>query len=468
MPIEIDVGRLPRLLFTAPWDPVVVRRGDALGLRALTDQFAEAVAPDLSNRIRDGRWVTILAWCLARSQEAFDASGGRSLETRIDQRRRYDWLRPLELMWVARTVALVPDDWSRRSLNGIRRVRPWYIDHGMKPNRFGMSDAQFRAYRQTGMYGGYRLAFRKWPGMTLLGDGWTLGPAAQHLAQWLDSFLKEARPAWRLQDNGDIDLSVSAKRARSKEDQWWLKQWPNFSEGGRQADGKTLPRPRNEFAKLPEASLLVPLVFGEDPRGARRKAVARALVTAKAPTHIGICEYLADVFADDPVIAALPRFSRLADAGMEAMDLVAKVLGGSPDVALADIARHPRVKPVCRELFDAAQAWEKTDSPDIRHVGSASRLAGAMRDPAPVKCLGALIEHHQICGGGLRWFSLLDGRVEARSLQGSRNSSRYGFRLWSLCRLAVQCGVVGRMPRALLDDARADDEEAGADEDDNE
>ena len=74
---EAYVDRESRLLFTAPWEPLVVRRGDALGLRALADQFADAVAPDLSNRVRDGRWVTILAWCLARSQEVFHASGGR-------------------------------------------------------------------------------------------------------------------------------------------------------------------------------------------------------------------------------------------------------------------------------------------------------------------------------------------------------------------------------------------------------
>src|SRR3954470_11934403 len=42
----------PRLLFTEPWDPIVVRRGDALGLLALTSVFAEMVAPGLTNRVR--------------------------------------------------------------------------------------------------------------------------------------------------------------------------------------------------------------------------------------------------------------------------------------------------------------------------------------------------------------------------------------------------------------------------------
>jgi len=76
-----DVAHQPRIFFTAPWDPVVVRRGDALGLRALADEFAEAVAAGLSNRVRDGRWVTILAWCLVHSQEVFRMRSGPSVST---------------------------------------------------------------------------------------------------------------------------------------------------------------------------------------------------------------------------------------------------------------------------------------------------------------------------------------------------------------------------------------------------
>jgi hypothetical protein len=210
---EADVDREPRLLFTTPWEPLVVRRGDALGLRALTDQFADAVAPDLSNRVRDGRWVTILAWCLARSHEVFHASGGRSLATRTEQRERYAWLRPLELMWVARTIALA-DDWRDRSLAGLRRVRPWYENNNRSTDRFGMTEDQFRAYRQTGLYGGYRVAFRKWPRMTVLGDGWTPGPATLGLAKWLDEKLGEARPSWPLGAGDGDDDSLSKRSAK--------------------------------------------------------------------------------------------------------------------------------------------------------------------------------------------------------------------------------------------------------------
>lgn len=35
--------------FSAPWDPLPVRRGDALGLRAGADYFADIIAPGLSS-----------------------------------------------------------------------------------------------------------------------------------------------------------------------------------------------------------------------------------------------------------------------------------------------------------------------------------------------------------------------------------------------------------------------------------
>src|SRR5688572_20070045 len=185
--VEVEEPLQPRMLFTAPWEPPLVRRGDALGLRALTDVFAETIAPGLSNRVQDGRWVTILAWSLARSQDVFHASGRHSVDTRGAQADRYAWLRPLELMWVARTVALA-EDWGERALAGRRRVAPWceaYQDGRHAPDRFGMTSDQFRAYRQTGIYGAYRVAFRKWPGMTSGGNGWTPGKETNRLADWL-------------------------------------------------------------------------------------------------------------------------------------------------------------------------------------------------------------------------------------------------------------------------------------------
>jgi hypothetical protein len=67
---------------------------------ALADRLGDALAPDFSNRITDGRWLTILAWCLCRSHAAFHKTGRRNVDNRLLARERYTWLRPLELMWV--------------------------------------------------------------------------------------------------------------------------------------------------------------------------------------------------------------------------------------------------------------------------------------------------------------------------------------------------------------------------------
>jgi hypothetical protein len=439
---------------------VVVRRGDALGLRALADQFADAVAPDLSNRVRDGRWVTILAWCLARSQEVFHASGGRAVMTRAEQRERYAWLRPAELMWVARTIALA-EDWRDRSLAGQRRIRPWYEDDEKLTDRFGMSVDQFRAYRQTGMYGGYRVGFRKWPGMTVLENGWTPGAAANRLAMWLDGKLGAARPDWPLHVGGGDEDSLSTRSAklwRGEEYTWWLRHWKAFDKGGRNADLSTLPRRKDEFAVLPEADLLKPLVFGADSSGKRRQYVAREVSRASMTDHIEVCEHLGRVFASDPTITLLPNFSRLADAGMAAMDLIAKTLYKDSQVALVDVAATPSAGPICKELMAAAQGWLNGAEMQIRHIETAHRFASAIASAQPVECLRALLQHHETYGGGLRWFVLRSGRVEPRTPP-NVGSSRYRFRLWSLCRLATQCAVLPDMPAALLRDAEAEEVE---------
>jgi len=456
----------PRILFTAPWEPVVVRRGDALGLRALADQFADAVAPDLSNRVRDGRWVTILAWCLARSHQVFHASGGRSVATRTQQRERYAWLRPLELMWVARTIALA-EDWRDRSLSGQRSVKPWYNDHEHATDRFGMSVDQFRAYRQTGMYGGYRLAFRKWPGMTVLGDGWTPGPATNQLAKWLDARLGAARPPWPLHvgDGADDGLSTrSAKLGRGDEYRWWLRRWTTFDRGGRSIDQNTLPRGKSEFEILPEFKLLKPLVFGDDQNGKRRLNVAREVAKAAAANHMEVCEYLCRVFASDSTITLLPRFSRLADAGMAAMDLIAKSLQNASRVELADVAALPDAPRVCDELKAAAQEWNMNTEMQLRHIERAHRFASAIPSARPIECLRAILQHHEVYGGGLRWFVLRDGWVEPRTPPRA-GSSGYRFRLWSLCRLATQCGVLRNMPDALFGDDESEADESSEDTD---
>lgn len=463
---EIEFG--PRVFFTEPWDPVVVRRGDALGLRALADQFADAIAPDLSNRVRDGRWVTILAWCLARSHQMFRASGGNLVASRAEQRRRYAWLRPLELMWVARTIAILGknENWKNRPLSGQRRVRAWYEDSNQHTNRFGMSVDQFRAYRQTGMYGGYRLVFRKWPDMTKMGDGWTPGAAVIGLAKWFDRKLNDARPSWPLHAGDGDNMPKPNSRSQGAEHDWWLRNWKCFDVGGRSAVENTLPRQKTDFSVLPEFGLLKPLAFGGDTNGRLRLNIAREVARSSAQDHSGVCNHLGRVYASDLTIALLPRltiallprFSRLADAGMNAMDLVGNSLQNRAHVELSAVAASPEAEFVCGELMDAARDWCKNAQIPLRHIEAAHRFAQAIPSAHPIDCLRALLQHHEMYGGGLRWFFLRNDRVEPRSPWRGR-SSRYRFRLWSLCRLATQCGVLTSMPSALLGDDEAKEDE---------
>src|SRR5574337_1696143 len=154
--------------FTGPWDPVLVRRGDALGLRAGADYFADLLAPGLSNATSDARWISLLSWCLKWSHVVWSNAGGGDLSRRDDQRARYAWLRPLELLWVDRTLE---SGQTTGQLRGRRSIERWRKANRQLPN-FAMSPDQFRRYRQIGTYGAYRVVPRTVPGLTT-GDGWT-------------------------------------------------------------------------------------------------------------------------------------------------------------------------------------------------------------------------------------------------------------------------------------------------------
>jgi hypothetical protein len=51
--------RMPEWFFSAPYEAPMVRRGDPLGLRLAAARYAEALAPGLTNRTLDARWLTI-------------------------------------------------------------------------------------------------------------------------------------------------------------------------------------------------------------------------------------------------------------------------------------------------------------------------------------------------------------------------------------------------------------------------
>lgn len=112
--------------FAAPWEPVPMRRGDALGLRAGADYFADIIAPGLNNGSSDARWITLLSWCLKWSHVARHNAGSGDLSRRDDQRGRYAWLRPLEILWIDRTLEFGQ---TTGQLRGRRSIERWHKEN---------------------------------------------------------------------------------------------------------------------------------------------------------------------------------------------------------------------------------------------------------------------------------------------------------------------------------------------------
>jgi hypothetical protein len=148
--------------------------------------------------------------------------------------------------------------------------------------------------------------------------------------------------------------------------------------------------------------------------------------------------------------------SRLADAGMDAMDLVAQALRENGHITLDALTARSGTRRVCRSVAAAARSWKRCALPALPHIQTANSFAAAVDQEDPRACLAALLTHHEVEGGGLRWFVLRDGMIEPRApLRGV--SARYRFRLWPLARLAAQCGVLQHMPRGLRADHEAEE-----------
>ncbi len=444
--------------FSAPWEPFTERRGDALGLRALADEFADAVTPGMSGRISDARWITILSWCLVRAHEVHSVAGEGQVNTKVHQRERYDWLRPLELLWIARTIRLSAD-FTKRPLPGRRGVKLWCEGSRKLAHNFGLSDEQFDRYRQSGIYGAYRVAFRKWPGLTMQGDGWTPGPEAHKLASWLDEKLSVASPHW----GGDHDDGVESPTRRSvlagsaDKSKWWLHHWHTFDSPGGGFDSATLPRPRDEFASLPERKILHPIAFGEDLMGRRRRDISKSMSRSNAHNVLGLCDDLSSEYAAHPAICRLGDFARLLDAGLSLMDFVAQAMDGNkPKQPMDHITRSPEAQQLCARLFEASQQWLRNENAALRHAEQARTFAEAIPSAMPSECIASLLRHHEHHGSGKRWFVLRDGNVLLRTPQRALNGLSW-FRLGALARIAVQVGELPTMPRALMHNGESDD-----------
>jgi len=430
--------------FTAPWDPVWVRRADALGFGACANYFGSLLAPGLSNNTFDARWITLLSWCLKWSHVVWRNAGGGDLSQLENQRARYAWLRPLELLWIARTFESGQMTMQiTGQLPGRRSIERWR-QTGVKHPDFGMSPDRFRRYRQAGVYGAYRVVFRTISGLTT-GDGWTPGEVAFKLAQLVnDNLPRDAR----LQER-QFETGTKWSLWKGEETRYWMERgWTSW-----RTIGGWLPTPKDAARKqLPdeERRLLGQAIFGGD---CVRRATAKVLASAKGATHADLCDALASSVAlvkkiQPASLAPLPAFSRLADSAMDAMrELWAGInhdeMKQSP--AIEKLARLEELQWKLSLLRKSARGWlSEPSKKDLRSKDEyvVTSLAQAMYGAStPVKQIMALARHHQQYGGGQRWFQEQGGKLIPLVPDSGIAASNYGFRLQALCRLAAQCGI---------------------------
>jgi hypothetical protein len=429
--------------FTAPWDPIPVRRGDALGLRAGADYFADLLAPGLSNATSDARWISLLSWCLKWSHLVWTNADGGDLSQRDGQRARYAWLRPLELLWVDRTLE---SGQKTGQLRGRRSIARWREGDRKSPN-FAMSQDQFRRYRQVGTYGAYRVVLRNVEGLTT-GDGWTPGKTAHDLA----NIVNDSLPRGSRLTQQHFEQGTQWRRwSEGGHARYWVEHgWPMSSA----EVGGLLPTPDDAVGeRLPddERRLLTPALFGA---GSVRAITVGILANAKgARTHGDLCDALAGSHElaqhlHPGSITSLPHFSRFADTAMHAMrGLWNRINQDKAQQApsMEKLAQSADLQARFDLLRAASTGWLRAPRGHgfpHGHDQVATRLAQAMQDAAnPLDRLRALAQHHHEHGGGRRWFREQAGRLVPLVADTGIAASDYRFRLRSLSHLAAQCGV---------------------------
>lgn len=419
----------------------MVRRGDALGFRAGADYFADLLAPGLSNATYDARWISLMSWCLKWSHVVWRNAGGSDLSRHDGQRARYAWLRPLELLWVDRTLE---SGQTSGQLRGRRSIERWRKAE-RRPPHFAMSPEQFRRYRQVGIYGAYRVVLRTVPGLTM-GDGWTPADTALQLA----TLVNESLPRDVRLMHEHFESGTKWGHWVDNEAQYWVRHgWPA-------ALAKTgsglLPTTDNALRKpLPEGErrLLKPVLFSAE---STRRVTAEVLAGAKrASSHAALCDMLASSNAiskkiEPRSLAPLPAFTRFADASMHAMRwLWAEI--NHDDIkqapALATLARASELRDRLEMVRETGGAWLRAPGRSVfPHDHVLTRLAEATQAATtPIDQLRALARHHREHGGGRHWFREQAGKLVPLVADTGIAASDYRFRLRPLSCLAAQCGI---------------------------
>ena len=438
--------------FTAPWEAVSARRGDPLGFRAGADFFADLLAPGISNGTTDARWISILSWCLKWSHLAYARTDTSGLSRRDQQRVRYAWLRPLELLWIDRALGedAASASGMRAELRGRRSIERWR-SRDRATSDFAMSPEQLTRYRQTGTYGAYRVIFRRIPGLTNGGDGWTLSKTAEQLADLVNNSLPSQARLSATSFNGPVVIRWGHWSNGKQADYWITRGWPSWQVKPHVGKGPTpydqIDQPIDDPT---ERALLAGLLFDKT---SVRYTTATELAKAKNPkSHLDLCLHLAESSqlkdrVSPELLQLLPVFSRFADAAMDAMRALWNEVsndGTQQSPELVNVAKSAELAHALEQLNAAASLWLQTQGADrFPHSRVVTELASSIQRAGTVlEGVQALLAHHYAFGGGRRWLQEQGGRPVPLVPDTGITSSDYRFRLHSLSLLAAQCDVV--------------------------
>jgi hypothetical protein len=183
-----------------------------------------------------------------------------------------------------------------------------------------------------------------------------------------------------------------------------------------------------------------------------RRVTAEVLSKAnRAKSHEDLCVALAGSSEmskrlEPASLAPLPAFTGFADAAMHAMRRLWREVnhdGAKQAPPIEKVARAPDLRSSLDQLRKAGDTWLRTPGRSrFPREDVVTRLAETMRRAtSPLVQLRALASHHQVYGGGRRWFREQSGKLVPLVADTGIAASDYRFRLQPLCRLASQCGV---------------------------
>lgn len=417
------------LFLTEPSEYLPSRRRDPFGFADSASYYADLLAPDITNRNQDARWLSILCWSLEQVGKDFRNNSTDDY---------YNYLRGLELRWVIEACRL-DDEGKGRHLPGSRAVRRWLKNGQIRSLQDEMGKDQWRRYRYVGPYASYRRLLQETGLLDV--DGWTLTGNGPKLVKLLKPILKENTN--KTTDGSWVD--------------YWRRRWP------------VKEKPQSELIAKPsgslrltkqEINLIEPLIFGDSENGKRRRIIAKAIAKIKADNHAEMCRQIqrdlvktSSSWSEEErcKFQKLGAFALLADTAVEALKAAFKA--ADEPTAVRDVTK--KVTTEIDALKEAVKHWQKDSVwPKVNSFAMDISKAKNQDD-----CLTSLVKLHIARHSGLKWLKLQSGNLDRAVRYSTPPYGFYRFRLEALARLAVGCGVIDVLPPAFFGETEEERDE---------